>query len=94
MRRVSPFPASTHLCLLLHWSTVNFGARNTPGAVPFAGYDVHQASQEYLDDNALDEICMTHLGETSSYLNNRHDSHNNENLDGILETTETIDQVA
>lgn len=43
-----PFPATTHLSLLLHRGTVNCSAGSTPGAVPLAGNDPHQGSEEYL----------------------------------------------
>lgn len=43
-----PFPATTHLSLLLHRGTVNAGAGSTPGAVPLAGNDPHQGSKEDL----------------------------------------------
>lgn len=43
-----PFPATTHLSFLLHRSTVNGGAGSTPGAVPLAGDNPHQGSQEDL----------------------------------------------
>ena len=46
----SPFPALTHLGLLLHRATVDFSAGNTPRTVPFARNDVHQAGEEDLED--------------------------------------------
>lgn len=50
-----PLPSPAHLRLLLHWGASDFGAGDTPGAVPLAGDDVHQAKDENLDDR-LDEI--------------------------------------
>lgn len=50
-----PLPSPAHLHLLLHRGAGGFGAGDTPGTMPLAGDDVHQAKDENLDDR-LDEI--------------------------------------
>ena len=50
-----PLPSPAHFHLLLHWGTSDFGARDTPRAMPLAGDDVHQAKDDDLE-NGLDGI--------------------------------------
>lgn len=52
-----PLPATTLLGLLFHDGAGNLGAGNAPGAVPLAGNDEHQDSEEDLNEHGdADEV--------------------------------------